>query len=192
VFEDANSIQMSLMQIMRLLLTGQIEHKTASLLLYALQTASTNLRQTNFKPWIHEVVLDPRDAAESILNKTNLWDDKDFEEEVEEGEVDEVEQEIRTERGRGRQEGPLRRPLGSQERHQTPRARTPTLRGGREGKGLGTSRIPDTGWSAVTAACSPNNDRKKKIPPSPPPQPLSRSTKSPPPAPRRSAKKSMT
>src|SRR5579864_3785309 len=95
VLEDANSIQMSLMQIMRLLLTGQIEHKTASLLLYALQTASTNLRQTNFKPWVHEVILDPRDAAESILNQTDLWDDEDFEEEEEEEEVDEVEQEIR-------------------------------------------------------------------------------------------------
>jgi len=95
VLEDANSIQMSLMQIMRLLLTGQIEHKTASLLLYALQTASTNLRQTNFKPWIHEVVLDPRDVSESVLNQTQLWDDDDFEEEEEEEEVDEVEQEIR-------------------------------------------------------------------------------------------------
>jgi len=94
VLEDANSIQMSLMQIMRLLLTGQIEHKTAGLLLYALQTASTNLRQTNFKPWVHEVILDPRDAAESILSRTNLWDDEDFEEEEEE-EVDEVEREIR-------------------------------------------------------------------------------------------------
>jgi hypothetical protein len=94
VLEDANSIQMSLMQIMRLLLTGQIEHKTASLLLYALQTASTNLRLTNFKPFVHEVILDPRDAAESPLDETHLWDDEDFEEEEEE-EVDEVEQEIR-------------------------------------------------------------------------------------------------
>jgi hypothetical protein len=93
VLEDANSIQMSLMQIMRLLLTGQIEHKTASLLLYALQTASTNLRQTNFKPWAHEVILDPRDASESLLNETHLWDDEDFAEEEEE-EVDEVEREI--------------------------------------------------------------------------------------------------
>ena len=50
VLEDANSIQIALMQVMRLLLTQQIEHKTASLLLYALQTASTNLRLTNFKP----------------------------------------------------------------------------------------------------------------------------------------------
>src|ERR1700758_3497642 len=94
VLEDANSIQMSLMQIMRLLLTGQIEHKTASLFLYALQTASTNLRQTNFKPWIHEVILDPRDAAESILDEHHLWDDEDFAEAVEEEEVGEVEQEI--------------------------------------------------------------------------------------------------
>ena len=93
VLEDANSIQMSLMQIMRLLLTGQIEHKTASLLLYALQTASTNLRLTNFKPRVHEVILDPSDAAESPLDETHLWGDEDFEEEEEE-EVDEVEQEI--------------------------------------------------------------------------------------------------
>ncbi|MBZ5687639.1 MAG: hypothetical protein LAP86_21715 [Acidobacteriia bacterium] len=94
VLEDANSIQMSLMQIVRLLLTGQIEHKTASLLLYALQTASTNLRLTNFKPRVHEVVLDPRDAAESPLDENHLWEDEDFVEEEEE-EVDEVEQEIR-------------------------------------------------------------------------------------------------
>jgi hypothetical protein len=94
VLEDANSIQMSLMQIVRLLLTGQIEHKTASLLLYALQTASANLRLTNFKPWVHEVILDARDTGESPLDKSNLWDDEDFEEEEEE-EVDEVEQEIR-------------------------------------------------------------------------------------------------
>jgi len=94
VLEDANSIQMSLMQIMRLLLTGQIEHKTASLLLYALQTASTNLRLTNFKPFVHEVILDPRAVAESPLDETHLWDDEDFDDEEDEGEVDEVEQEI--------------------------------------------------------------------------------------------------
>jgi hypothetical protein len=96
VLEDANSIQMSLMQIMRLLLTGQIEHKTASLLLYALQTASTNLRQTNFKPFVHEVILDPRDAAASPLDETHIWEDEDFqeEEEEEEEELDEKEKEI--------------------------------------------------------------------------------------------------
>ena len=93
VLEDANSIQMSLMQIMRLLLTGQIEHKTASLLLYALQTASTNLRLTRFDPRVQEVILDPRDAVESPLGETHLWNDEDFEEDEEE-ELDEAEQEI--------------------------------------------------------------------------------------------------
>jgi len=93
VLEDANSIQMSLMQVMRLMLTAQIEHKTASLLLYALQTASANLRLTRFDPHVHEVILDPRQASASPLDRRHIWSDEDFEEE-EEGEVDEVEQEI--------------------------------------------------------------------------------------------------
>jgi hypothetical protein len=38
------------MQVMRLLLTGEIEHKTAALLLYTLQTASHNLSRTEFNP----------------------------------------------------------------------------------------------------------------------------------------------
>jgi hypothetical protein len=90
VLEDANSIQMAIMQIMRLILTGQIEHKTASLLLYALQTASSNLHSTKFEPRIHQVVLNPRDARDIPLN-CNAWDDEDFEEDDEEEEPDEVE-----------------------------------------------------------------------------------------------------
>ena len=95
VLEDANSIQMSLMQIMRLLLIGQIEHKTASLLLYALQTASTNLRLTRFEPWMHDVILDPRDAGDTALSQSHLWEDADFEDEDdEEEEMDPREREI--------------------------------------------------------------------------------------------------
>src|SRR5215471_18667637 len=91
VLEDANSIQMAIMQIMRLILTGEIEHKTASLLLYALQTASSNLRNTTFEPRMHQVILNPRDAADVPLN-CDAWDDEDFEdEEDEEEELDEVE-----------------------------------------------------------------------------------------------------
>ena len=89
VLEDANSIQMAITQVMRLILTGQIEHKTANLLLYALQTASFNLSRTKFEPRIHQVVLNPRDAADVPLN-CNAWDDEDFEDE-EEAEPDEVE-----------------------------------------------------------------------------------------------------
>jgi len=90
VLEDPNSIQMAIMQIMHFILTGQIEHKTASLLLYALQTASTNLRSTKFEPRMHQVILNPRDAAEIALN-CDAWDDEDFEDEDEEEELDEVE-----------------------------------------------------------------------------------------------------
>src|SRR6202051_2370605 len=87
VLEDANSIQIALMQVMRLLVTQQIDHKTASLLLYALQTASTNLRMTDFKPYIHEVILDPRDAANTPLDE-HIWEDEDFEEEKDEVETE--------------------------------------------------------------------------------------------------------
>lgn len=50
VLEDANSIKVALMEVMRMIAANKIEHKTASLLLYALQTASSNLRKTNFAP----------------------------------------------------------------------------------------------------------------------------------------------
>ena len=83
VFEDANSIQIALMQVMRLLVSQQIDHKTASLLLYALQTASTNLRMTTFTPITNDVILDPRDVANTPLD-SHIWDDEDFEEEEEE------------------------------------------------------------------------------------------------------------
>src|SRR6266568_2761773 len=43
VFEDAASIQIALWEVTRLLLTDQIDHKKAGLVLYALQTASSNL-----------------------------------------------------------------------------------------------------------------------------------------------------
>ena len=85
VLEDANSIQIALMEVMRLLLSHQIEHKTASLLLYALQTASSNLHHTHFNPNHHEIILDPRDAAITPLNY-RAWEDEEFEEEEEEEE----------------------------------------------------------------------------------------------------------
>ena len=83
VLEDADSIQIALMQVIRLLVAQQIDHKTASLLLYALQTASSNLRMTRFQPQRHDVVLDPRTVGDTPLN-SNLWDDEDFEGEEEE------------------------------------------------------------------------------------------------------------
>ena len=86
VLEDANSIQIALMQVMRLLVSQQIEHKTASLLLYALQTASTNLRMTNFKPLTNDVILDPRDVANTPLEE-HIWEDDDFDQDKTEAET---------------------------------------------------------------------------------------------------------
>ena len=93
VLEDANSIQMAIMQVMRLLVSNEIEHKTASLLLYALQTASSNLRLTKFDPFLHDVVLDPRHVPDTPL-RSQVWTDHDFEDDQEkEAELDPVEAE---------------------------------------------------------------------------------------------------
>jgi hypothetical protein len=78
VLEDANSIQVSLMQIMRLIIAGQIDGKTAGLLLYALQTASAILPRLRFDPFIHDVVLDPKTVNETPLS-AHIWEDSDFE-----------------------------------------------------------------------------------------------------------------
>ena len=43
VLEDSDSIQLSLTEIMRLLAARQIDRKSAGLMLYALQIATTNL-----------------------------------------------------------------------------------------------------------------------------------------------------
>jgi hypothetical protein len=81
VLEDANSIQVSLMQIMRLILNGQIDPKTAGLLLYALQTASSNLKRINFEPVVKtRVVIDPKTVDQTPLGE-DPWDREDFEDE---------------------------------------------------------------------------------------------------------------
>jgi hypothetical protein len=78
VLEDANSIQVSLMQIMRLLASRQIDSKIASLLLYALQTASCNLRHTSFEPgYIRDVVIDRR-AIDRTSIGCDQWSEEDF------------------------------------------------------------------------------------------------------------------
>src|SRR5271166_3888317 len=48
--EDANSIQVGLAEVMRQMVTQMIDHKTAALLLYALQIASANVKRTSFEP----------------------------------------------------------------------------------------------------------------------------------------------
>ncbi len=93
VLEDADSVQVALMQVMRLILAGQLDPKIAGLLLYALQTASLNLRHLKLEPFHHEsVVIDPRAVADNGLDD-DAWCREEFEEEEEEEEEEGEEEE---------------------------------------------------------------------------------------------------
>jgi hypothetical protein len=100
LLEDANSVQMALMQVMQLLGTGQMEHKTAALMLYALQTASCNLRNTEFEAEdATEVVIDRGDVHRTCMGGPQ-WFEEDFD-----GEGDEVEGEEVDAEGEEEEEG---------------------------------------------------------------------------------------
>jgi hypothetical protein len=89
VLEDADSVQVALMQVMRLILAGQLDPKIAGLLLYALQTASLNLRQMKLEPVHHEtVVIDPRAVAGNGVGD-DAWCKEEFEEDEEDQEEEE-------------------------------------------------------------------------------------------------------
>ena len=68
--EDANSIQLGLGEVMRLLVTKQIDHKTASLLLRALRTAAANVKFTSLEPQPTHVVIDPSCVENRPLGAT--------------------------------------------------------------------------------------------------------------------------
>lgn len=88
VLEDADSIQVALMQVLRLILGGQIDAKIAGLLLYGLQTASLNLRQMKLEPLLKtDVVVDPGWVRDTGVGD-HAWSEEDFEEEEEEEEED--------------------------------------------------------------------------------------------------------
>jgi hypothetical protein len=108
VLEDANSIQISLMQMMRLIIAGQIDGKTAGLLLYALQTASANLPRLRFDPSIRDVVLDPKTVDQTPLSG-HIWEDSDFRtaEDEEEDEADMRVQALEEARSKARKKADL-------------------------------------------------------------------------------------
>jgi hypothetical protein len=68
--EDANSIQVGLADIMRQLATKMIDHRTAGLLLYAVQIASANLKHTSFEPDPTLVIVDRDSLAHPPLGTT--------------------------------------------------------------------------------------------------------------------------
>jgi hypothetical protein len=67
---NADSIQITLGQVMRMIVCRQVDSKAAGLLLYALQIASANWRRTRFEPYHRYVHVDLDRVA-----KTNLGDD---------------------------------------------------------------------------------------------------------------------
>lgn len=70
--EDANSIQVGLAEVMRLLVTQEVDHKTGALLLYAMQTAASNMRRTSFEPEPTRVVID-RECVERRPLGATAW-----------------------------------------------------------------------------------------------------------------------
>ena len=71
--EDANSIQVALAKVVERLLMLEIDHKQASLILYALQTASMNLKRTSLEPQLPtQVVIDRLSVAHRPLG-ASAW-----------------------------------------------------------------------------------------------------------------------
>ncbi len=83
LLEDANSVQVALMKVMQMLGAGRMDHRTAGLMLYALQTASVNLRNADFESSdATEVVIDRDDVYRTSIGGPQ-WFEEDFEEEEE-------------------------------------------------------------------------------------------------------------
>ena len=82
--EDADSIQVAIMQVLRLIIARHIDAKTAGLLLYGLQTASINLKQTRLEPDDKRaIVIAPRTIAQNALGDCAWYADEFPEKECE-------------------------------------------------------------------------------------------------------------
>ncbi len=91
LLEDANSVQMALMKVIQMLGSGEMDHKTAGLMLYGLQTASVNLRNTEFEVEdVTDVVID-RDTVPATCINGQQWFEEDFADENEQEIEDEAE-----------------------------------------------------------------------------------------------------
>jgi hypothetical protein len=96
--EDANSIQVALANVMERLLLFEVDHKTAALLLYALQTASMNLKRTSLEPALRtQVIIDRESVANRPLGAT-AWS------KIEGREYDELTEDNRMEQSASNQE----------------------------------------------------------------------------------------
>jgi hypothetical protein len=80
--EDADSIQMGLGEVIRLMLTRRVDHRTAALTLYALQTASANVKHTSFEPEPTTVVIDRECVGQRPIGATawSPFEEREYEE----------------------------------------------------------------------------------------------------------------
>src|SRR5258708_37528513 len=80
LLEDANSIKITVMHVVHLLGSGKIDTKVAGLMLYAVQTASINMKRVNFEAAkVTDVVIDQDTLDLTCLNGPQ-WFDRDFKE----------------------------------------------------------------------------------------------------------------
>ncbi len=93
LLEDANAVQMALMQVMQLLAWGEMDHKMAGLLLYGLQTASANLSYVDFEPEEPTDVVIIRENVQLTDIGGPQWDPEEFESDEDEEEEEEEEEE---------------------------------------------------------------------------------------------------
>lgn len=95
LLEDANSVQVAVMQVLQILGSGQMDAKTAGLMLYGLQTASANLKNVKFEAEkVTDVVIDCNSVGQTCINGPQ-WFAGDFAEQdqpepVEEDEMEEM------------------------------------------------------------------------------------------------------
>jgi hypothetical protein len=91
LLEDANSIQVALMKVIQMLGSGALDVRTAGLMLYALQTASANLRHIRFEPEkLTDVVID-EDTVDLTRLSGPQWSSHDFSEKERERTKDKIE-----------------------------------------------------------------------------------------------------
>jgi 23S rRNA-/tRNA-specific pseudouridylate synthase len=77
-------VQVALMKTIQMLGSGRLDHRTAGLMLYALQTASVNMRQANFEVRDPTKVVIQRSSVQCTSLGDSQWNEDDFQEPGEE------------------------------------------------------------------------------------------------------------
>ncbi len=162
LLEDANAIQVALQRVMQAILNDAIDNRKAGLLLYALQTASSNLKNTHFD----HPALDRQAQAEYASADSAEDDDPDpcaicFDDEEGENEENEEQGNEEEQAGEDAQEGNEVENEEDEEGQQQPAAQLPAaIPAGREP--TAESRQPTAVFSSATVTAAPADSTKRK------------------------------